>query len=79
MLFSNTVWEYGTGWSENTEQKETASVIDQQIKCREICNVTHPTETEMWITLKKWCKSWDGQSANYVDKIAANKVIKEWS
>lgn len=58
------------------QNKKTLSVIDQQIKFWETCNVTYPTETEMWMTLNKFCKSWDGQSENYVDKIAANTLTK---
>ncbi len=30
----------------------------------------------MWMTLIKLCKSLDGQSENYVDKIAANTLTK---
>ncbi len=30
----------------------------------------------MWMTLNKLCKSLDGQSENYVDKIAANTLTQ---
>lgn len=67
-IWNGLIWKYRT--------KDTLSVIDQQINFWEICNVIYPTETEMWMIINTLCKSWDGQSENYVDKIAANTLTK---